>query len=162
MLWLISIQPPNPRNGYVESAFEGRCYELGGVRILGNISYTVIDQDPAQPGWYVPPPPPPAPSPGSPRITTMAFRRRFTNVEWRDIEMAAAHNPADSLALRRAAASVRAFLTNHHCTAFVQLTRAHWRNDVISLEAAGTIGVGRATIILDTQPTDAERYEDPE
>lgn len=102
-----------------------------------------------------PPPPPPPPVPPV-RLSRLAFRNRFTATEKATIEFAAADNPAAPTPQRQQAAALRANLADQRDAEFIDLTRADTRTGVLTLEAMGLIGPGRALVILDTPPSPTE------
>jgi hypothetical protein len=92
-------------------------------------------------------------------ITPRAFLARFTAAEQRNIQLAAAHDPAASLSVRQAAADLRALLLQIQTAQFVDLNDAATRAGVAAMEAAGLVSGGRSTTILDTAPASYERVE---
>lgn len=92
------------------------------------------------------------------RISKLAFRNRFTQVEKTTIEFAATDNPNDPPQKRQLAAALRAQLADQRDAVWIDLKRADTRSGVAQLEALGLIAAGRAKIILDTPPTDEEIY----
>lgn len=97
-----------------------------------------------------------APAPTPARITKLAFRNRFTQAEKIAIEMAALDNPSAPMAQRQLAAALRAQLADQRDATHIDLSRQDTRGGVQALEQAGLIGVGRAAVILDEPPTEAE------
>lgn len=95
---------------------------------------------------------------GSWLITRLAFRSRFTSTEKVTIEMAALDDPAAPAGSRQLAASLRAYLADIQAAQFVDLARPDTRAGVQALEAYGLIGAGRATLILDAEPTATELF----
>lgn len=85
------------------------------------------------------------------RITRLAFLSRFTDEEAIAIELASVGSTVQAAAMRRYLAKVNAAM-------FIDLKRDDTRAGVLSLEAAGLIGNGRALQILDTVPTAEEVY----
>lgn len=92
------------------------------------------------------------------RITKLAFRSRFTLAEKVTIEMAALDNPVADMSARQNAAALRAYLDDVRTATFINLDRADTRGGVLQLEALGILAAGRALVILDTVPTDEEKY----
>lgn len=118
------------------------------------------------PGWHVdevfsveasPNDPPPVP-PSTVRITKLAFRNRFTQAEKVAIEIAALDVPTASMAARAQAAALRASQQDVQVAQHIDLMRPDTRGGVLMLEAGGLLAAGRATVILDTPPTDAEAF----
>lgn len=111
-------------------------------------------------GWvlaaYVAPVAPAAPA-GSTIITTLAFRNRFTAAEKITLEIAGLDNPAATMPQRQQAAALRVNQMDVLNATFIDLSRADTRAGVLSLQAAGIIGAGRATVILDTPVADVEK-----
>lgn len=103
-----------------------------------------------------PAPPPPPPPPPSVRVSRLAFRNRFTSTEKATIEFAAADNPAAPTLQRQQAAALRASLADQRDAEFIDLNRPDTRAGVLTLEAMGLIGQGRALAILDTPPSPTE------
>lgn len=93
-------------------------------------------------------------------ITKLAFRNRFTAAEKTALELAALHNP--SLAINHQsnllAAGLRASMADQRDASFINLKRPDTRAGVQTLEAVSLLAPGRAAVILDTVPTDEERY----
>jgi hypothetical protein len=99
---------------------------------------------------------PPAPPPPPVRVTKLAFRNRFTQAEKVAIEIASLDNPAASMQVRAQSAALRASQLDVQAAQFIDLNRADTRAGVQQLEAVGLLGAGRATVILDTPPTETE------
>lgn len=153
MLWKMQIIKPEPvRDGWAEKD-TGRTFEDDGTQIVTGISYVVTDENPAQPGWYTGPPAPPVPPPPSRLITKLAFRDRFTENEWIDIEFASIDNAAESTAVRKQRARLRTMLAELAAMTHVDLDRARLRDVVGALESQGIIAAGRAATILDATVT---------
>lgn len=95
-----------------------------------------------------PPPPPPVV-----RITRFAFRDRFSQAEKVAIEIASQDDPAADPSIRAMAAALRASQQDLLAATYVETSLAATRNGVLTLEAVGLIGQGRALEILDTPPT---------
>lgn len=114
-------------------------------------STTVVwsDEAPDQP---IPPHTPPA------LITKLAFRNRFTQAEKVGIEIASLDNPSAPMLQRAQAAALRAAQADQRDATYIDLDRADTRAGVEQLEVAGLIAAGRAAQILDTPPTEAERW----
>lgn len=98
---------------------------------------------------------PPA-EPGPVRITRFALRDRFTRAEKVAVEIAALDDPSATFEQRAQAAALRASQEDILAAQFVDLNKPETRAGVEALEAAGLIGAGRATEILDTPPGDDE------
>jgi len=90
------------------------------------------------------------------KITVLAFRNRFTTAEKVAIEMASLDNPSAAVQQRMLAASLRVMNADLAVATFVDLARPDTRAGVQSLETYGIIGAGRASAILNTQPTALE------
>jgi hypothetical protein len=102
---------------------------------------------------------PPAPVTGARRITKLAFRNRFTLPEKVGLELAALDNPEAQMALRQAAAALRATLADQRDATFIDLDRADTRTGVQALESSGLLAAGRALQILDAPVQAHERLE---
>lgn len=81
-------------------------------------------------------------------ITSLALRNRFTLAEKVALYTVAKTNPL-----------IQIYLDDVTNATFIDLTRADTRAGVIALENAGLIAPGRALIILDTPPTEIEKYK---
>ena len=92
-------------------------------------------------------------------VTPRSFLARFTATEQRNIQLAAAHDPAASLGTQQAAAGLRALLLQIQTAQFIDLNDATTRAGVASMEAAGLLVGGRSATILDTPPDAFERSE---
>lgn len=103
--------------------------------------------------------PPPA-APSSIKITKLAFRNRFTAAEKAGIEFAGLDNPTAEMPARLMAASLRANQADIAAATYIDLMRPDTRGGVEALEYFGLIAVGRATVILDTPPTESEVWND--
>lgn len=101
--------------------------------------------------------PPPLP-PTTVKITKLAFRNRFTQSEKVSVEIAALDVPTASMQARSMAAALRANQQDVQVAQHIDLMRADTRAGVLQLEAAGLLAAGRAAVILDTAPTDAEAF----
>lgn len=99
---------------------------------------------------------PPLPPPRY--ITKYAFRSRFTATEKEDLELAAAHNPADTVANKRQAARIRLWMEDIRSADFIDLDDTRIINGVNAMETNGIIGTGRAAIILGDPIEENERY----
>lgn len=93
------------------------------------------------------------------RITKYAFRMRFTDQEKEDLELAAAHNPADPIANRRQAAKIRLWMEDIRQMDYINLENPKIINGVNAMESNGIIGSGRAAEILSTEISEDERYQ---
>lgn len=82
------------------------------------------------------------------RITTLAFRNRFTMAEKVAIEIASMDNPAADMPERAQAAGLRTFMKDAEAATFIDLERQDTISGVQALEAAGLIDEGRAEAIL--------------
>ena len=100
----------------------------------------------------------PAPEAEDRRITKLAFRNRFTKAEKAGIEFAALDDPTAPIAQRQQAAALRADLKDQEQTTFIDLDDEDTRTGVLTLEAVGLIGAGRAVEILDAPVQDKERF----
>jgi hypothetical protein len=98
------------------------------------------------------PPPPPR------YIRKYAFRSRFTATEKEDLELAAAHNPADTIAAKRQAARIRLWMEDIRSADYIDLDDTRIINGVNAMETNGIIGSGRAAIILGDPIEEDERY----
>lgn len=103
--------------------------------------------------------PQPDPSMEPKWITKYAFRRRFTDQEKEDLELAAAHNPSDTVANRRQAAKIRLWMEDVRQMDFINLEDPKIINGVNAMETNGIVGTGRAAQILSTDIGEGERYE---
>ncbi len=92
------------------------------------------------------------------KITKLAFRNRFTQAEKVAIEIAALDDPAAPMQQRALAAALRANQADIQAAQYVDLNREDTRTGVQTLESVGLIAVGRAEVILDTEPTEQEVY----
>ena len=103
---------------------------------------------------------PPAPSDDADlwRITKLAFKQRFTTAEKVGLEMAGIDNPAAPMEQRALAAGLRVNQADILAATYIDLKRADTRAGVMALEQYGLIAAGRALVILDTVPTEIERY----
>ena len=113
---------------------------------------TTVVWDSEEPETPIPPHVPPK------LITKLAFRNRFTQSEKVAIEIASLDNPAASMPQRAQAAALRASQQDVAVATYIDLTRADARAGVQALETAGLLAVGRAVVILDTEPTAEERW----
>ncbi len=120
-------------------------------------SNEIVTGDLLRPGWGRDDPAPPE-GPHSTKITKLAFRNRFTQTEKVALEIACLDNPAAPMPARAQAAALRASQLDVAAATFIDLSRADTRAGVQTLEAAGLLAAGRATVILDTPPTDVERW----
>lgn len=101
----------------------------------------------------------PAPAPTSAKITKLAFRQRFTQQEKATMEIAALDNPAAPIEQRALSATLRANEKDVQAATYIDLMRADTRAGVMALEQYGMLATGRAAVILDTPPTEEERYD---
>lgn len=92
------------------------------------------------------------------RITKLAFKQRFTTAEKVGLEMAGIDNPAAPMEQRALAAGLRVNQADILAATYIDLKRADTRAGVMALEQYGLIAAGRALVILDTVPTEIERY----
>ena len=92
-------------------------------------------------------------------ITKYAFRNRFTQVEKEDLELAAAHNPADTQAAKRQAARIRLWMEDIRSADYIDLNSTKIINGVNAMETAGVVGTGRANEILNNPITEEEEYQ---
>ncbi len=102
-----------------------------------------------------------APMPESPpaqdtRITRLAFRKRFTQAEKVALEIAALDDPSATPAQRARAAALRAYLKDVDAATFIDLSDAHVKEGVQTLEAAGLLAAGRAAEIINAPVTPEE------
>ena len=84
------------------------------------------------------------------RVSTLAFRRRFTKAERIAIEWAAVDRADQSLAQRQQAAALRATLADQNAAKFIDLDDDGTVTGVQDLEAMGLIEPGRAAQILNS------------
>lgn len=84
------------------------------------------------------------------RISSWAFRRRFTAAERAGIEWAAVDRADDTAAQRRQAAALRSRLKDQESAAFIDLDDPDVIEGAHGIEAAGLIAAGRAQQILTT------------
>lgn len=95
----------------------------------------------------------------SSRITCLSFRNRFTTLEKIMLDMASLDTPTADMSVRQQAATLRVYLRDIDNATYIDLMRTDTRIGVQTLEAVGLIAAGRATVILDTPPTEAELYK---
>jgi hypothetical protein len=88
------------------------------------------------------------------KMTKLAFKLRFTDVEAIDIDLA-------SIGTTRQAAGVRRAKDKTDSATYIDPTLTETRNGVLAMEAAGFIAAGRALIILDSPILDTELYHGP-
>lgn len=91
------------------------------------------------------------------RITRLAFRNRFSQVEKVMLELAGLDDPAATMPQRQQAAAIRVHLADVAASTFVDLARADTRAGVQALEAGGLLAAGRALQILDAPVEAHER-----
>jgi hypothetical protein len=84
------------------------------------------------------------------KLTVLAFRNRFTQVEKITIEMAMLDNPAGTMQQRQQAAALRASMADLMAATFVDISRPDTIASIHQLEALGVLGAGRADQILST------------
>lgn len=118
---------------------------------------SIVAEGLARPAWGRDDPAPVA-EVVSTRITKLAFRNRFSQAEKVALEIAALDNPAASMQARTQAAALRVSQLDVAAATFIDLQRSDTRAGVLSLEVAGLLAPGRAAVILDTPPTDTERW----
>lgn len=94
------------------------------------------------------PVPPAGPAPVTRRISTWAFRRRFTAAERACIEWAAVDRADDTPPQRQQAAALRSRLKDQESAAFIDLDDPDVAEGAHGMEALGLIGAGRALQIL--------------
>lgn len=102
---------------------------------------------------------PPTVDPTVWHITKLAFRNRFQAQEKVTIEIASLDNPAATMEQRALAASLRTYQADLQAATYIDLQRPDTRAGVLALEQYGLIAAGRAAQILDTLPTEVERYK---
>lgn len=90
-----------------------------------------------------------------PRITSLAFRRRFTTAEQVAIEVASLDDPTATIEVRQQQAALRVYLRNIDVAKFVDLGDPEVISGVSQLEALGLLLPGRAEAIL-TAPVQPE------
>jgi len=103
-------------------------------------------------------PEPPVVVPPPIKITKLAFRNRFTSQEKVTLELASLDNPAASDQQRQLAAALRSHEEDVAVAQYIDLNRTDTRDGVTQLETFGLIAAGRATVILDTEPTAEEQW----
>ena len=86
--------------------------------------------------------------PGRP-VTRLAFDNRFTQAERISVDLASIDDPGAETARRAQAAALRDMRTQVNNATYIDLDRPDTRAGVQQLEAAGLLGEGRATEILD-------------
>ena len=91
------------------------------------------------------------------RITRLAFRNRFTQLEKIAMEIAALDDPAAPMPQRAQAAALRANQADLASATFVDLERADTQAGVQMLEAGGLLAAGRAAEILGAEVRQEER-----
>lgn len=91
------------------------------------------------------------------RVTRLAFRNRFTQVEKIALEIAALDDASAPMIQRQQAAALRALLADLAASTFVDLGHADTRAGVLSLEESGLLEMGRAAEILDSPVLAEER-----
>ncbi len=93
----------------------------------------------------------------SKRITTLAFRNRFTQMEKVATELASIHNAESSAPVQQFAAAIRSILRDIDNATYIDLNRVDTRQGVMLLEQHGIIGAGRSLEILDNPIEEFER-----
>jgi len=83
-------------------------------------------------------------------VISYGFRRRFTEDEKTDIEMASLDVTTAPLANRKRAAALRVYMQDVLAATYIDLKNAYVRNGLLKLEQFGILPVGRALTILDT------------
>lgn len=97
----------------------------------------------------------PAPSALPPKpwhLTRLAFLDRFLDSEAIGIDLASQGATVQAAAMRR-------YMQKVNAATFIDIDRPDTRAGVQQLEAMGLIAAGRAAQILDTPPTETERYK---
>lgn len=85
------------------------------------------------------------------KITKLAFLNRFTDAEAIALDLA-------SIGATQDAAAIRRYVSKVNAANFIDLQDQQTRNGILSLISAGLLTQARATEILDTLPTAAEKY----
>ena len=91
------------------------------------------------------------------RVSRLAFRKRFTQQEKVALELAALDNPSAAMPQRAQSAALRAYLKDVDAAQFIDLTDAHVKEGVQTLEAAGLLNAGRAAEIISAPVQEYER-----
>ena len=91
-------------------------------------------------------------------ITRFAFRSRFTSSEKVAVEMACLDNPSGTQEQRQQSAMLRSMQKDVEAATYIDLKNQDTRNGVQAMETAGLLTAGRATQILDTEPTPSENW----
>lgn len=102
---------------------------------------------------------PPEADPTVWHLTKLAFRNRFLQAEKVGIDLASIDNPQASIDQRMLAAALRTHQADMAAATYIDLKRPDTRAGVLVLEQYGLIAAGRAAQILDTLPTEIERYK---
>ena len=92
------------------------------------------------------------------RITAIAFRERFTQVERTDLEMAMRDLTTDTNNQRKTAAKLRWNLYDQGVSTYINLNKSRIRDWVTDLGVAGIITPARASEIINAPITDHELY----
>lgn len=90
-------------------------------------------------------------------ITVLAFRNRFTQAEKIAIELASIDNPTATMQQRQFSASLRVMTSDLAVAKYIDLSRPDTQAAVTALETYGVIGAGRASQILTSPITAAEK-----
>lgn len=85
------------------------------------------------------------------KITTLAFLNRFADAEAIALDLA-------SIGATQDAAAIRRYVSKVNAATFIDLQDQQTRNGILALISAGLLTQARATEILDTLPTAAEKY----
>lgn len=146
MYKIVHIESGNVQECPQKPVWVNGIWECGEFRIADEAQkeFEVIEPDPIPPVV-------------DKRITRLAFRKRFTQAENIDIEMAAIDNPGATIDERKRAAALRVDLRDTDSATHIDLARQDTREGVIALELFGLIGQGRAFEILDADINPAER-----
>ena len=91
-------------------------------------------------------------------ITVGAFRGRFTQEEKIRIELAALDDPTASMESRTVAAAIRAAEKDAAASQYIDIKDVRTVAGVNAYESFGLLAAGRALEILETVPTEKERY----
>ena len=141
-------------NGRVVNTAESSAPIVGANIVEVDASVKAGDLDNGD-GTFSTPDPVEVPTPR--RITTLAFRNRFTSLEKATIEFASIDDPGADTAMRMQQAGLRASLKDQAQARFIDLDDASTIAGVQMLEAVGWIESGRADAILSApvQPGEA-------
>lgn len=141
----ILVQFPDESQGYQEVCRGSvtRYTDLSGSTLVpSSYSCLVVDSSPAQPIWAIPDPPLASSVPAK-RLSRLDFMNRFTETELATIYSLAKTNVGIEIWLARFNAA-----TPEPDGTCIDLADIRTMYGIQALEAAGIIGIGRATEIL--------------